>query len=97
MEDGKRTDRNLGWAGVLSTHHSKNGPKTPDGEGWRTIHEIMDESPYGAVKTRKILREKLDSGEAESFNGCEVKEGTSVRRVWYRPKELPISRCNTKM
>lgn len=89
MEDGKRTDGDLDWATILAGQHDKNAVgEFPKGEGWQTFWEILEDSPYGQTKTRKLIRDQMDLGEIEQFKGSEVKEGTSLRRIWYRPKVL---------
>ena len=89
MENGKGVGGNMNWANILAGQHDKNeAGKTPEGEGWQTFWEILEDSPYGQTKTRKLIRDRMDSGEIEQFKGTEVKEGTSLRRIWYRPKVL---------
>ena len=86
MENGKGIDGDLGWANILAGQHDKNEEgKFPAGKGWQTFWEILEDSPYGQTKTRKLIRDGMDLGEIEQFKGTVVKEGTSLRRIWYRP------------
>jgi hypothetical protein len=62
--------------------------KSPPGEGWLTIYEIIDASPLGVVNTRRIVTDGCRSGDMDAFEGTVVgAAGRLVRRIWYRPNK----------
>ena len=75
------------WAALLTDLDSGRG-NTPDGDGWERMEEIIKKSPFGAVKTRTLMNEALESGEYESYAGSEMgKNKCLVRRIWYRKRD----------
>jgi len=58
----------------------------PEGENWKTMHQIIEESPWGTGKTRKVVMEALKNGEIESFEGYKRQDTRLVRQRWYRQK-----------
>ena len=58
----------------------------PEGENWKTMHEIIKESPWGNNKTRTVVMEALKKGEIESFIGYKRQDTRLVRQRWYRQK-----------
>lgn len=60
----------------------------PIGEGWNTMAQLMADSDYGEIKTRRIIKQAILAGEAEVKNGTTIGvTGLKVRQVWYRIKK----------
>lgn len=74
----------LGWTDVLSEIR-QNTVKSPPGEGWKTMKEIIAENGMGADQTRALIKTGLENGTFESFDGTQRRaDGRCVRAVWYR-------------
>lgn len=83
----KGDDRDMNWAAKLTELDSTRGDKPP-GDGWERMEEIIRESPFGHVKTRKLIDNALQAGTYEVYAGTEVgNKGLLVRRVWYRKRD----------
>ena len=60
----------------------------PIGVGWNTMAQLMEDSDYGEIKTRRIIRQAILAGEVEVKNGTTIGvTGLKVRQTWYRIKE----------
>lgn len=84
MDNANRNDGDLSWVDSLAELGRK--AKIPEGEGWLTIWDIIDESPYGITKTRALIRKCVDDGTWEIFDGNVLSGDLLVRARWYRPK-----------
>tara|TARA_Y100001938_G_scaffold146074_1_gene224193 strand:- start:549 stop:779 length:231 start_codon:yes stop_codon:yes gene_type:complete len=73
------------WADFL-LNFDKAAETLPKGENWKTMHEIVQESPWGSGKTRVVVMEALKNGEIELFEGYKRKGTRLVRQRWYRHK-----------
>ena len=88
MGSSKGINGDLSWAKLLSEQHSSTGANRPTGDGWKTMRELLDLSPFGDNKTRELVKQKIDAGSVEAFSGSAFgKNGILGRRVWYRNKD----------
>jgi len=77
----------MNWAKVLGELASQDALTEPEGDGWKTMKEIKEESPYGDNKTRALVARAIKDGTMEVFTGSKMGDhGSPVRQVWYRPK-----------
>ncbi len=84
VDSSRKADGNLGWVDSLANLGQKT--KEPEGDGWLTIWQIIDESPYGITKTRNLVRNCVADGTWEFFEGNVLSGELLVRARWYRPK-----------
>ena len=61
----------------------------PEGEGWVTARELKAAIGKGYHFTYALIKEKLASGEWDSFAGTELDlAGRPNNQIWYRPKNF---------
>ena len=70
----------------MLTELDVNRDNTPSGDGWATMKVILAKSPYGAVKTRKLINDVITDGSYECHIGTELGNRGVCRQVWYRKK-----------
>jgi hypothetical protein len=59
--------------------------RLPVGDGWMTVAEISTRHKLSMDRTYTVVRDGLESGKLEKFQGS-VRDGSRLRkRVWYRP------------
>ena len=76
------------WIKNLSQLH-KTRANTPSGQGWLTYVEIRDLQDMGENKVRSLIRQGLEQGTIESYEGSELNvAGRLTRRIWYRFKNM---------
>jgi DNA-binding FadR family transcriptional regulator len=80
----KKSHSSDNWAELLRGALAKRG-NLPDGEGWRTFDQLVAEQGVTNHALRKAIKALRNDGRLEVFNGAEVVDGTTARRVWYRP------------
>jgi hypothetical protein len=75
------------WAKKL-VQQAGNNSNEPTGKGWLMMAEIINESPFGQIKTRKLINQKIAKGEIEVFEGSSLNDfGRCVKRTWYRERK----------
>ena len=76
----------MSWIEDLNKASAQRG-NLPKGDGWKKMVEILEESPFGQVKTRELINLGLKDGTYEVHVGSESSDkGHLVRRFWYRKK-----------
>ncbi len=88
MARSEGTDDTLNWTRVLERANEIN-LNEPKGEGWRTMREIIAESPFGDNKTRMLVRTEVKAGRMDVYHGTQTgPKEMPVRQRWYRPKKF---------
>lgn len=86
MARGRKPDDTLDWARVLQRANEIH-LNEPKGENWRTMREIIAESPFGDNKTRLLVRTEVKAGRMDVYHGTQTgPKDMPVRQRWYRPK-----------
>lgn len=74
----------MDWIRELE-HASVAGEIRPIGKGWKTMRELIEESPYGDNKVRAIVRKAINSKRGKVFIGRQKNTcGVLTRQVWYK-------------
>jgi hypothetical protein len=63
-------------------------PREPKGKGWVTFTEMLEQSKWGEVSLRRIIRKKVKRKEMVCFEGTQrsVINRRLHRQVWYKTK-----------
>lgn len=75
----------MSWADFLLNFDQK-AETLPEGEGWQTMQQVIKDSPWGDNKTREVIREAIQEGRVETFEGYRRIKSRLVRQRWYRYK-----------
>jgi ribosomal protein S25 len=59
----------------------------PPGEGWLSSSELSSKLKISCGQARKILRQGLEEGVLEKFEGTKNQGKRSYHYVWYRKKK----------
>ena len=75
----------IDWAKNLASI-SESKEKKPEGKGWFTVKEFMENSQVGSHRAYDLIRSGISDGKLEKFIGSEysVEHKHRVKRVWYR-------------
>jgi hypothetical protein len=72
------------WAKLLAEAVLRS-ERLPVGDGWLTVAEICTRHKLGMDRAYSVVRDALQAGKLEKFEG-NVRDGSRLRkRVWYRP------------
>ena len=86
MASSKRN--NSDWVKAIADANASIG-RPPEGEGWKTFHELQKETKLGNNKLRRILTVGMEAGTFEHYEGTKANStGRICRSVWYRPIKL---------
>ncbi len=72
------------WAKLAERLRSRD--KTPEGEGWLTMPEIIKRMGKGKTTVRQGVAAEIQAGRMEVFKGHHIKEGRRCQQFWYRMK-----------
>ncbi len=86
MANNRKSKGNLTWAKAFDDYQDKKGNQ-PTGDDWQTMEQLRQELNIGVCRLHKFLREGVENGQVEIFDGSQMgKNGRLVRAIWYRLK-----------
>jgi hypothetical protein len=69
----------------IEARNRRKEPRPPTGRGWKRFVDLLGESPWGEVTTRRRIQEELKAGRMMCFEGTERSPtGRLQRMVWYK-------------